>query len=243
MVWCACLAILSVGAEASVVTRGPYLQSGTSTAITVRWRTDVPESSRVVYGLAVGALGVSVEDATPTTEHVVTLTGLTPETRYYYAVGSIDQVLAGDDPSHYFITAPVPGDARPTRIWILGDSGTGDQSAMSVRDAYHALTGNAHTDLWLMLGDNAYPDGTDLEYQQTLFEIYPEMLRKSVLWPTMGNHDAISADSPTQSGVYYDVFSLPTMGEASGFDSGTEAYYSFDWGDVHFVVLDSQDTT
>ena len=243
LLWFVCLAILTAGAEASVLTRGPYLQSGSSSAVTVRWRTDVPESSRVVYGLTVGGLTMTVEDPTPTTEHVVTLDGLTPETTYFYAVGSIDQLLAGDDPSHYFITAPFPGDARPTRIWVLGDSGTGDQNAMAVRDAYLALTGSAHTDLWLMLGDNAYPAGTDLEYQQTLFDIYPEMLRKSVLWPTVGNHDAISADSPTQSGVYYDVFTLPTMGQAGGFGSGTEAYYSFDWGDVHFVVLDSTDTS
>jgi hypothetical protein len=241
-VWCACVAILTAGAEASVLTRGPYLQTGTSSEITVRWRTDVPESSRVVYGIAVGALTTTVEDPTTTTEHVVTLTGLTPKTTYYYAVGSTEQLLAGDDPSHYFITAPVTGDARPTRIWALGDSGTGDQSAMSVRDAYYALTGGAHTDLWLMLGDNAYPDGTDLDYQQTLFEIYPEMLRKSVLWPTIGNHDAYSADSPTQTGVYFDIFSLPTTGQAGGVGSGTEAYYSFDWGDVHFIVLDSSDT-
>jgi len=242
MVGCACLAILSAGAEASVLTRGPYLQSGTSTAITVRWRTDVPEASRVVYGFSVGALTMTVEDPTTTTEHVVTLTGLAPETTYYYAVGSTEQLLSGDDPSHYFITAPVPGDARPTRIWALGDSGTGDQSAMSVRDAYYALTGNAHTDLWLMLGDNAYPAGTDLEYQQTLFDIYPEMLRKSVLWPTIGNHDAYSADSPTQTGPYFDIFSLPTVGQAGGVGSGTEAYYSFEWGDVHFIVLDSSDS-
>ena len=43
--------------------------------------------------------------------------------------------------------------------------------------------------------DDAYPDGTDAEYQSTLFEIFPDMLIKSVLWPTLGNHDAANADS------------------------------------------------
>ena len=40
-----------------------------------------------------------------------------------------------------------------------------------------------------MLGDNAYTNGEDDEYQEAVFDMYPEMLRKSVLWATRGNHD------------------------------------------------------
>jgi hypothetical protein len=90
-----------------------------------------------------------------------------------------------------------------------------------------------------MLGDNAYIDGTLAEYQAAVFDTYPEMLRKSVLWPSYGNHDADSADATTQTGPYFDLFTLPTAGEAGGLPSGTEAYYSFDYGNVHFVVLDT----
>ena len=50
-----------------------------------------------------------------------------------------------------------------------------------------------------MLGDNAYPNGTDLEYQAGVFDSFPRMLRQSVLWPTIGNHDAASASSPFQA--------------------------------------------
>ncbi|MGI9244197.1 MAG: cadherin-like domain-containing protein, partial [Verrucomicrobiales bacterium] len=60
--------------------------------------------------------------------------------------------------------------------------------------------------------------------------------------PTLGNHDAISADSSTQSGVYYYIFTMPTAAEAGGFASGTEAYYSFDYANIHFVCLDSHAT-
>ena len=95
---------------------------------------------------------------------------------------------------------------------MLGDSGTGDANALDVRDAYFAHTAGRHTDLWLMLGDNAYPGGSDTDYQLKLFDIFPSMLRKSVLWPTMGNHDAQSSDSSTQSGPYYDIFTLPAAG-------------------------------
>jgi hypothetical protein len=91
-----------------------------------------------------------------------------------------------------------------------------------------------------MLGDNAYPWGTDIEYQAAVFEMYPTMLRKSALWPTFGNHDAISADSSTQSGPYYEIFSMPTQAEAGGMPSGTKAYYSFDYANLHFICLDSQ---
>jgi len=208
----------------------------------VRWRTSVDTDSEVRCGSAPGSLVVCGQDLAGTSEHVLTLTGLTPDTRYYYSVGSTSQVLAGDDPNHFFVTSPLRGTPKPTRIWVLGDSGTGDANAMAVRDAYYTLTGTVHTDLWLMLGDNAYYDGTDQEYQDKLFEIFPDMLIKSVLWPTLGNHDAVSSDSPSQSGPYYDSFSLPTMGEAGGAASGTEAYYSFDHANVHFVVLDSHDT-
>src|SRR4029450_1136767 len=50
------------------------------------------------------------------------------------------------------------------------------------------------------------------------------------------------ADSPTQTGPYYDIFTLPRNAEAGGVASGTEAYYSFDYGNIHFICLDSFDT-
>ena len=93
-----------------------------------------------------------------------------------------------------------------------------------------------------MLGDNAYPDGTDSEYQDAVFDMYLTELRQTPLWPTLGNHDGREADSPTQSGPYYDLFTLPALGEAGGLASGTEAYYSFDYGNIHFICLDSFDT-
>jgi hypothetical protein len=181
-------------------------------------------------------------DAVQTTEHVVTLTGLLPDTRYYYAVGTAAQILAGNDANHFFYTSPQVSVAKPTRVWVLGDSGTANSSARAVRDAYYSFTGSRHTDLWLMLGDNAYSSGTDSEYQAAVFNMYPQMLRKSVLWPTLGNHDGSSADSGAQSGPYYNIFTLPKNGEAGGASSGTEAYYSFDYGNIHFVVLDSFDS-
>jgi hypothetical protein len=224
------------------VTRGPYLQQGTPTSVIVRWRTAMATDSRVRYGDAPGNLTHVVDVAGSTTEHAVTLTGLDPDTTYYYSVGSSTEVFDGDDAEHFFLTSPLPGTAKPTRIWVLGDSGTANANALAVANAYASFTGSTHTDLWLMLGDNAYNTGTDGQYQAAVFDMYPEMLRKSVLWATLGNHDGISADSSAQTGPYYDIFTLPTGAEAGGLASGTEAYYSFDYGNIHFICLESHET-
>ena len=230
-------------AVAAVLRRGPYLQRATPSSLVVRWRTDVATNSVVRYGPAPGSLGSSATDLASVTNHVVTLSGLSPATRYYYSVGSTTSTLAGNDAGHAFVTPPPAGTARAFRTWVLGDSGTATTNAARVRDAYLAFTGSRGTDLWLMLGDNAYVDGTDVEYQAAVFDMYPQTLRAVPLWPTYGNHDGHSADSATQSGPYYDIFTLPRNGEAGGVPSTTEAYYAFDYANVHFICLDSYESS
>ena len=224
------------------ITRGPYLQLGTASSIVVRWRTSGASDSRVQYGLDPASLIWTVTDATSTTDHEIRLPDLLPLTKYYYSVGSTIQTLAGGDADHVFTTSPVTGAPEPTRIWVLGDSGTANANARAVRDAYYAFAGNTAPGLWLMLGDNAYDQGLDTEYQRAVFDMYPATLRQSVLWPTLGNHDGAAADSATGTGPYYDMFTLPTAAEAGGLASGTEAYYSFDYGNIHFICLESFET-
>jgi hypothetical protein len=217
------------------VTRGPYLQRGGGTNVTVRWRTSTPASSVVRYGLAPGALTWTHAAGGPaTTEHEVPLQGLQPDTRYYYSIGTLGFELAGDE-THFFVTAPTA--ARPTRVWVIGDAGTANASQRAVYEAYRNLTGDRHTDVWLMLGDNAYNIGTDLEYQRALFEMYPELLRQTVAWSTIGNHEVYSGsflDFP-----FLGLFTQPVAGECGGLASGTERYFSWDYGNIHFVCLDS----
>lgn len=228
---------LAASTGAAVVTRGPYLQRGTPTGVTVRWRTSVATDSRVRWGSDPAALANAVDVAGSVTEHEVTVTGLTPGTRYFYSVGSTAGPLAGADSSHTFGTAPTAGTAVPTRVWAIGDAGTNTAAQRSVRDAYSAWTGARETDVWLMLGDNAYAAGTDAEYQAGLFDVYPALLRRAVAWPTRGNHDVLYAGADND---YYDIFTLPAAGEAGGVPSGSEAYYAFDRANIHFVCLDSE---
>jgi hypothetical protein len=239
---------------ATTVVRGPYLQSATPTSLVVRWRTDLSERSVVSYGLAADKLTENARSAGVGTEHVVQLNNLQPGTRYFYVVGNAPvpppATKAGpaveDGPAgaavNSFTTPPPVGQAQPTRVWVLGDPGTKNDAQRAVRDVYQKFTGTRATDLWLLLGDNAYPDGTDSDYQKAVFEMYPEFLATSPVWPALGNHDAQSANSITQSGVYYDIFTLPTRGQAGGVPSGTEAYYSFDYANIHFICLDSHDS-
>jgi|GEM_PF-1470786 len=223
------------------LTRGPYLQKGTPTSMVLRWRTDVATDSRVAYGTAPDSLTMTAGTSAQTTEHEVTITGLAPDTRYFYSIGSSTQTLAGGDAEHYFVTSPEPGTAKPVRIWTFGDAGYGNANQRGVRDAYYAFTAGRRTDLLLLLGDNAYELATDAEYQKGFFDIYPTLLRNTVVWSTFGNHEGFSSVSLAQAGPYYNIFNFPTAGEAGGAPSGTEAYYSFDYANIHFVCLNSHD--
>ncbi|MFH0795425.1 MAG: metallophosphoesterase family protein, partial [bacterium] len=233
---------LELRAGPPVVTRGPYLQDGTTSGVVIRWRTDQPTNSRVRFGTSRDDLSGIVDNATMTREHIVAVVGLEADTKYYYSIGSSASRLAGGDANHFFRTSPLAGRDKPTRVWVLGDSGTANANARAVRDAYRNFAASRPADLMLMLGDNAYTNGTDQEYQAAVFDMYTTAMMQAVLWPTLGNHDALSAYSTTQSGVYYDIFTLPKNGEAGGLASGTEAYYSFDYANIHFICLDSQDT-
>ena len=224
------------------ILRGPYLQMHRDDGVTIKWRTDVATDSVVRYGTSPGNLNLTGTVAGSRSNHEVSLSGLGASQQFWYSVGDSISAIAGDS-TYHFRTAPPQGDSADTRIWVIGDSGTANQDARNVRDAFKAYTASGPADLWLMLGDNAYNDGTDAEYQAAVFDTYPEILRQLPLWSTLGNHDGHSADSGTQTGPYYDIFTLPTNGEAGGLSSGTEAYYSFDYANIHFICLDSYDTS
>jgi len=229
--------LVASAASAQTITRGPYLQSVSPTAVTVRWRTDVATGSRVDLGDNPGSYSSSVTDPSLTTEHEMRLTGLLSAHRYAYGVGQPGALLTPADATYSFTTAPPAGSAAPVRAWIVGDSGHNNTGAQAVRDKFESYSGSRPPDLWLMLGDNAYGAGTDTDYQDGCFDLYQTQARKYPLFPTRGNHDALYAGSNDD---YYDFFTLPSLGECGGVPSGSEAYYSYDWGNVHFICLDSQ---
>ncbi|NHM08061.1 hypothetical protein G4D82_12585 [Flavobacterium sp. CYK-4] len=228
-----------------VVTRGAYLQKVSSESITIRWRTDIACDSKVQFGTSI-AYGNHVSDEAFTTEHEITLNGLTPGTKYFYSIGTETQTLQGDLKNN-FITAPVEGSTTPVRIWAIGDFGTGTNSQLNVRNAYTAYTGNTPTNLWLWLGDNAYTTGTDTDFQDRTFNQYQDQFKSMPLFTTPGNHDYNETGYQKPSTLstnypYFSIFSLPENGECGGVPSGSPKYYSFNYANIHFISIDSYGT-
>jgi hypothetical protein len=230
-----------IGNDGIALTRGPYMNMALQNSIIIRWRTDVATDSKINYGTSPGNLDQSFTDNNITTEHIVALTGLTENTLYYYSVGSTSQTLQGDA-SNYFKTMPALGSTEKIRVLAMGDMGDNSANQLAVRNAYLNFNGSNYTNAWLLLGDNAYENGLDGEYQSNFFTIYQGSLTKNhVLWPSPGNHDYAnsSARQADHNIPYYSIFSLPTNGEAGGVASNTEAFYSYNYGNIHFVSLDS----
>lgn len=248
LVLLAFLVLQAPAVQALALVRGPYLQQGTPMSMIVRWRTDVAAESTLRYGPAPDNLSTTISTPGLVTEHEVEVQSLQPFTQYFYSVGTTSVALAGADPAHYFVTSPEVGTSHATRIWVIGDSGRNSVKSAQVRDEYLNFAGNQLADVWLMLGDNAYNTGTDAEYTNAVFNNYPGVLRNTVLWPAPGNHDYYDGTPPdssspiTETGPYYDAFTLPTLGEAGGVSSGTETYYSFDYANIHFVSLNTYKT-
>lgn len=275
-------------------------QIGPDRAI-IKWRGD---ASAVCVGTDQQQLSQFIEAETlagagavpETSDKRVVVTGLIPETRYYYSVGGASTAQA----NRYFTTAPLPGKSpkdENIHVLILGDSGTATEFARDNSPSYPgvqasvlagfweyngAQANNEPIDLLLLLGDSAYPSGTDAQWQGAYFDVYPEVINKTMTLPTIGNHDmgnglldiclfqkipgcekgpvemsiggvSFSADvnsydsdgdGPDVGGMpYLRIFDLPSQGELGGVPSGTEQYYSADYGNLHIVSLDSQLST
>ncbi len=247
-----CFLFLGKTASADLNDWGPFLQTLTPNSVIVKWRVPVSEitNDSIHFGTSPGSLTTVVTDATAVTktcsycpedwrEYEVTLNSLVADTRYYYAIGTSTTPSTETKHNGSFLTPPTAGTAKPTRVWVVGDSGTGDSRALVVGERFKNYTKDRDPDLWLMLGDNAYENGNDRNHHDAVFLMYPDFLRNVSVWPTFGNHEAKSATSGSETGTYFDIWQLPRAAEAGGVASGTEAYYSFDYGNIHFIVLDS----
>ena len=222
------------------ISRGPYLQSGTDTSMIIRWRTATAALCTLKYGTDLNAQNSVLSETSATTEHELKAGILLPFTKYFYSIYDGSTLQAGDS-TFFFITNPVAGTVQPVHCWIIGDMGNASQNQLNVRDMYwDSVRNNRHTDVWLWTGDNVYSDGTDQEYQDKMFEIYPKIFRNTVACPAPGNHDYGAIDALTHDGPYYQNFTMTKNGEAGGVPSGQEGYYSFNYGNVHFISLNSE---
>jgi len=231
----------------ATLTRSPYLQRGTQTEITIRWRTAAATDSRVELGTSYpNNYTITVDSTTLTTEHIVRISGLTPDTKYWYRVGTTGQSLQGGA-DNFFTTVPAEG-TRKVRVAAFGDCGRNETNfqvnTLTRYRNYLSTNGIDAADAWILLGDNAYNSGTESEFNNNFFNVYgPNILKNHKLYPAPGNHDyGSSANMETKNVPYFSLFTMPTNGEGGGVASNTKSFYSYNIGDIHFLSLDSYGT-
>jgi hypothetical protein len=215
------------------VTRQPYLQVPTPTSVLVRWQSGTGDIGKLRYGTSASSLtSTIVESDEERIYHQVTMSGLAPNTKYYY---SVDGSSRGTE-EQYFVTAPPVGSGTPVRIWVISDFGQtnskNNERRLETVAQWRAFNNNSyHASFVLSLGDQTEDDAL-YQLQHNYFDQLENVLRSSPLYTTVGNHD--SHDSLYN---YVRTFTLPSKAEAGGIASGTEKYYSFDYANIHVVSL------
>jgi calcineurin-like phosphoesterase family protein len=207
------------------IDRKPYVQNVTTSSATVLFTTrDVAAQTtlRLTRPHRLGALDVPTQaDPSDVTGHQrrALLTGLEPAATYCYE-------LEGWSAPVGFRTAPAAGTGARVRFIAFGDSG-GDSRELVRREM-----DEVPFDLMLHAGDIAYQRGTLAEFEATFFATYASLLARVPIFPASGNHEyGTDAAAP-----YRQVFALPD----NGGPDGVERWFSYDWGDIHLVALDTE---
>ncbi|PBQ31867.1 hypothetical protein CNR22_08820 [Sphingobacteriaceae bacterium] len=232
----------SVAVPSPTIVKGPYLQIGTQNSMKIRWETSSACDTKVMYGTSAASLTSVISNTSPVVSHEVSIGSLSAYTKYFYSIGTTSFVIQGDT-NNYFLTSPTPGAEGKYRFWVIGDCGNASTNQVNVKNQFKNYNGNRMVDGWLTLGDNAYSSGSDPQFNAEFFTIYQnDVMKNKVLWPVPGNHDYNNGAVTSSTTPYFSIFNVPTAAEAGGVASGTKAYYSYDYGNIHFIALDSYGT-
>ena len=166
---------------------------------------------------------------------------MTASTTYYYRI-----YTKGSDLTSWaeatFRTAPPPTAASGFTFIALGDSRPEHSSSPPTQDALDlAVEMRRHTfDLAIHSGDivnsGGICTGDDSSWNQYIrayFGLYRESVGSIPFYPSIGNHELYGGNCGVQG--YTDVYFLPGNAPVGH----REEYYSFDWGNAHFVALDT----
>ena len=223
-----CMCVQSYGA------RLPYIQNVTETSVVIMWRTDAPVAGRIDYR-PVGDPGIHSVPAPESDRQEVTVSSLEPGTDYEY------EVYAGETQFGTGTFSTPPNDpTAPVSFLVFGDSGCrrpADPPSGCYQDevaaAMAGYLAEHPVNLLLHVGDVSQRGGCEADYQAQVFDIYGDIINSVPFYPTIGNHD-LTCDG----GASYElVFCLPPAIPPGG--SPTERFYSFNYGAVHFVSLDT----
>lgn len=234
---------LFASAQAQTFVRKPFLQLGTPSRASLCWKLSAAASLTVRFGTDSLNLARSSAPSANLANTCVVMDSLQPYTKYHYKVFNGATELTTTNLQYFRTAPPVGARDRKYTFWMLGDFGTGvghseyntfGLAAQRVGNAFVAVNGSPHVDGVLLLGDIAYEDGTEAQVDAGAFAFYPHIMSNSFTWPAMGNHETYT----TAGSAYLNAFALPNAGQAGGVASGSELYYSYNYGNVHFIVLE-----
>lgn len=207
-----------------------------STSRTIMWQSDSSEADAVIEFRVDGSENIQsigatdkvfTDDGSTTYIHEATLTGLTPSTKYEYRVGY------GNDRRSDWYSLETAG-ASVYDVLIYPDSQSGDYSGWEqlVKDSAHR---NPRTALYISMGDLVDNGEQDYQWRTWLNSIRP-LSANVPLAPTLGNHEMYTLDwKMREPRAYLNYFDVPPNGN----ETFNRRYYSYDFGDVHYVVLDT----
>ena len=206
----------------ATVTRYPYVQKLGRTSVTIMWRTTNQAAQTIEYGEGT-SYDHSFTESQATSNHEVTLTGLFPGATYNYRL--VGESLPGAPP--FFFSTDHGRSTGTFSFFVTADIGennatTGhqDETAAMILSQYPRPT------FGLLAGDIVYPDGDAADYNANLMTPWRGVLGNMCVWPALGNHDWMR--NPETNFVR--EWALPN----------NEHYYSFDYGNAHFIALDSK---
>ena len=207
-----------------------------STSRTIMWQSDNSEADAVIeYRLegveksqTIGATDKAfTDDGSTTYIHEATLTGLTPNTKYEYRVGY------GTDRRSDWYRLETAG-ASVYDVLIYPDSQSGDYSQWEEIVKSSALR-NPRTALYISMGDLVDNGEQAYQWRTWLNSIRP-LSANVPLATTLGNHEMYTLDwKMREPYAYLNYFAVPPNGN----EIFNRRYYSYDFGDVHYVVLDT----
>ncbi|NOY10270.1 MAG: hypothetical protein GXP33_15660 [Spirochaetes bacterium] len=218
-----------IAAAGNVLIRNPYLQNVTQTGVDVMWGSSAPGGT-LYWGSLPGNYTNSVSgtvfaaNAPDDNIYTAAISGLSPGETVYYYVSSGGVVVGRDDPSYYATAAP-SGNAS-FRFIAYGDTRNDPVVHARVISKMHLH----NPDIVIHTGDIAQ-NGQVWQYDTYYFTPAAPLIKNTPVFTTLGNHDLRWSGSTRE---YRELYSLPTNSV-----DGTEAYYSFDYGSVHFVSLNT----
>jgi len=148
------------------------------------------------------------------------LTGLTPDTKYVYRVG---REGTWSEPAAFTTAA----ETENFSFLYMGDIQSGYTAWGSMLDSVYNTYPNIK---FALLGGDLTDRGHDVNEWGEFLDAATAVFSRIPAMPTIGNHDGL---------MYQKFFALPNNGPV-GLE---QEFYSFDYGNAHFVILNSGNNT